>query len=233
MVIDFHCHILPGFDDGSKNTQMSLEMLRKERAQGVDRVILTSHFYRDREECGHFLKRRKAAFEHLLDAMQKDGGDFPELKLGAEVAMCRSLAYEDLKPLCIEGTNTLLLELPFEPMGSWFKDVQSIINSNSVKVVLAHVERFRACLDKKSFEQVMALPVTKQINTTSLLKDGFFLKRQLFKLVESEQVHILGTDAHNLDIRPVNIGDAMEILRKKGMEDQLKAMMKKAEKLST
>ena len=233
LVIDFHCHILPGFDDGSKNADMSLEMLRREKAQGVDRVILTSHFYRDREECDHFLKRRKIAYDRLRAAIREDGGDFPELKLGAEVAMTRSLAYEDLRPLCVEGTNTLLLELPFQSMGSWFKDVQSIINSNRVKVVLAHVERFRACLDKKDFEQVMALPVTKQINTTSLIKDGFFLKMQLFKYVRDEQVHILGTDAHNLTSRPVNMGDAMEILRKKGYSEQLDSMMKKAEKLTS
>ena len=103
MNIEFHCHILPGFDDGSENVEMSLEMLRRERAQGIDRVILTSHFYRQREELDHFLRRRQKAYEFLCAAMAEDG---------AEVAMTKELLYEDLKLLCVQGTRTLLLELP-------------------------------------------------------------------------------------------------------------------------
>ena len=45
MIIDFHSHFLPGIDDGSKDTEMSLSMLSQMRASGVDAVIATSHFY--------------------------------------------------------------------------------------------------------------------------------------------------------------------------------------------
>ena len=47
-VIDFHSHILPGIDDGSKNVQMSLEMLKRASEQGVDVMLATSHFYASR-----------------------------------------------------------------------------------------------------------------------------------------------------------------------------------------
>ena len=232
MNIEFHCHILPEFDDGSENIEMSLEMLRRERAQGIDRVILTSHFYRQREELDHFLRRRQKAYSALCAAIAEDGGEFPELKLGAEVAMTKELLYEDLKQLCIQGTRTLLLELPFAPMGSWFRDVEAIIHQNTVKVVLAHVERFRACLDKKSFRKVMELPVTKQINTTSLYDDGFFKKRELLKMIENDEVHILGSDAHNLTDRPVNWDKAFKVLTDKGMKDKIRIMMRNAEKIT-
>ena len=43
-VIDFHSHILPGIDDGSKNTDMSLAMLREMTAQGVDVCVAPPHF---------------------------------------------------------------------------------------------------------------------------------------------------------------------------------------------
>ena len=66
---DLHTHILPGVDDGAKAPEESLEMLRMERDQGVDTVVLTPHFYRDRERPEHFLKRRRAAGEALRDAL--------------------------------------------------------------------------------------------------------------------------------------------------------------------
>ena len=46
---DLHTHILPEMDDGAESVEMSLDMLRMERDQGVDAVVLTPHFYRDRE----------------------------------------------------------------------------------------------------------------------------------------------------------------------------------------
>ena len=44
-VIDFHSHILPGIDDGSRNVETSIGMLRMCREQGVDIMIATPHFY--------------------------------------------------------------------------------------------------------------------------------------------------------------------------------------------
>ena len=232
MKVDFHCHILPCFDDGSESVEMSLKMLEQEKAQGVDRVILTSHFYRRHEEQDHFLKRRQAAFDELMRAAEKSGMELPELKLGAEVAMTRQLKMEDLRPLCIEGTQTLLLELPFAPVGPWLNDVKAIIDKNTVRVVFAHIERFRDVWKKNEFEEIMELPVLKQINTSSVISDGFFRKRHLLKLIEEERVHILGTDAHNLTKRPVDMGKAVDVLAKKGYARQVEKMMQTAEAVS-
>ena len=48
-MIDFHSHILPGIDDGSKNTQMSLAMIEEEKKQGVHTIVATPHFYADED----------------------------------------------------------------------------------------------------------------------------------------------------------------------------------------
>ena len=66
---DLHTHILPGMDDGSKNTDTSLMMLKSEYEQGVDTVALTPHFYRDMEKPREFLLRRAAARDTLWSAM--------------------------------------------------------------------------------------------------------------------------------------------------------------------
>lgn len=46
MLIDFHTHILPGIDDGSRNVEMSLRMLAAQREQQVDEIVATPHFMR-------------------------------------------------------------------------------------------------------------------------------------------------------------------------------------------
>ena len=56
-MIDFHSHILPAMDDGSKNIEESLQMLRMLQEQGVERVIATPHFYADENPPDVFLRR--------------------------------------------------------------------------------------------------------------------------------------------------------------------------------
>ena len=56
-MIDFHCHILPEMDDGSKDAGMSLAMLDMEREQGVTEVVFTPHFYAQEDSVVHFLRK--------------------------------------------------------------------------------------------------------------------------------------------------------------------------------
>ena len=43
-MIDFHTHILPGIDDGSRNVEISIQMLHEEKQMGIDHVVFTPHF---------------------------------------------------------------------------------------------------------------------------------------------------------------------------------------------
>ena len=92
---DLHTHILPGMDDGAKTPEESLQMLRMERDQGVDTVVLTPHFYRDREWPERFLARRRASAEALRDALmalpEEEIRNMPRLILGAAVAWVPNL----------------------------------------------------------------------------------------------------------------------------------------------
>ena len=60
-VIDFHSHVLPGMDDGSKSVEMSLAMLHAMKAGRTDLVVASSHYYGHKESIDAFLKRRAHA----------------------------------------------------------------------------------------------------------------------------------------------------------------------------
>ena len=62
---DLHTHILPGMDDGAVTVEDSLAMLELQRSQGVDTVVLTPHFYSNREGISRFLLRRGQALVQL------------------------------------------------------------------------------------------------------------------------------------------------------------------------
>ena len=86
MITDFHSHIMPSFDDGAKDVEMSIEMLVKSLDQGVDTVISTSHCYpTSGRDIDKFIDGRRAAYAGLMEAVSERGIRIPELVAGAEV----------------------------------------------------------------------------------------------------------------------------------------------------
>lgn len=75
MPIDFHTHILPGIDDGSRNVEMSLRMLAAQREQQVDEIVATPHFYAQKDSVEEFLLRRQCSYEKLKTKMAETNLD--------------------------------------------------------------------------------------------------------------------------------------------------------------
>lgn len=142
-MVDFHTHILPAVDDGSKHIEQSLQMLECQQAQGVRRVVLTPHFYPDIDRLDAFLERRKQAYDQLQQA-SKDRGQLPELVLGAEVAYYRGISQSDvLKELTIGSTDYLLVEMP---AGVWtdsmYQELKNIYRQHGIVPIIAHLDRY-------------------------------------------------------------------------------------------
>ncbi|MBE6559163.1 MAG: histidinol-phosphatase [Ruminococcaceae bacterium] len=190
-LIDFHAHFLPRLDHGSRSSQVSLSQLSLMQAAGVDTACATSHFYPQEVLAKSFLEARNAAFDRLLEVL----GDTPRprIVLGAEVLICEGLdQMEDLEELCLEGTNVMLLEMPFSA-GAWtgrlFRTVSEIAD-RGIKPVFAHVDRY----PPKLVEQLFDMGLTAQLNADSL--NHFFKPKHLTRWIEEGQIVALGSDLH-------------------------------------
>ena len=107
MMIDFHTHVLPGIDDGSRDLEMSAGMIREEFLQGTQVIVATPHFYANRMAVSRFLDRRAQAFDEVCSwrAEQKDADDLPQLLTGAEVYYFQGMGRAEALPdLCIRKT---------------------------------------------------------------------------------------------------------------------------------
>ena len=76
-IIDFHSHILPGIDDGSRSVEESIALLQKEAEQGISHVVATPHFYPQLDTPERFLKRRAEAEAALRDSRSFMATCFP------------------------------------------------------------------------------------------------------------------------------------------------------------
>jgi protein-tyrosine phosphatase len=190
-VVDFHAHILPEADHGSDSVETSLRQLRYASLNGVSRIVATPHFYPHRHTVSGFLSRRDRSYIRLREHI---GDGMPEIRLGAEVLICENIEkLEGLSTICIAGTNTLLLELPFVEFNDNFcTSVENLI-SNGYDIVLAHADRY----PYENIEKLVAVGAKIQLNTSSI--STFFKNKALYDWAERGLVIALGSDIHKAD----------------------------------
>ena len=217
--IDLHSHILPQLDDGSDSVEMSLAMLYQMAEQGVDVVCATSHYYAKYSSIPAFCERRAEALERLSSVLT---AELPRVLPAAEVAYFPHMEEQDLMPLCIQGTRTLMLEMPF---ADWtdlqVETVEALVLDCRYDVVLVHPERF--CFSKSNrhkLEKLAELPIGLQVNAGSLLRWG--TRRLALDLLQMAQYPLLGSDCHNLTSRPPNLKEGRKVVMQKLGEAFLK-----------
>ncbi len=220
-MIDWHSHILPKMDDGSRDVSESVRLLRMQKEQGVDTVIATPHFYAEKESVSHFLARRQESLA-LLKSEASD--DLPELLLGAEVRYYPGIGQMDgLERLLIEKTRILLLEMPFEAWSEYtIREVQRLACTGNLTVALAHVDRYLSFQKSSTWERLYESGVLMQANADFF--QGFLKQRRALTMLQNGGIHFLGSDCHNTTSRPPCIGQVLALIGKKFGEEFLRRM---------
>ena len=213
-MIDFHSHVLPGIDDGAKTVDDSVALVRMLLSQGIAELVLTPHFYPERQSLGQFLSSRDMSFQRLKEGLDMPNGVM-RFHLGAEV-FCSDylMVSSDLNPLCIQGTQLLLLEMPFSsrwPSDCWH--VIEKIQKNTITPIIAHAERYPAVLRHPSdmLRRLADMGCVIQLNCDSFTDPA--LQGKVMKWLDKGLVHLLGTDCHDPKDRPPRMKEAMEVIR--------------------
>lgn len=232
-IADLHTHILPGIDDGSPDTGTSLQMLRRQAEMGVEIICATSHYYADENNIITYCARRQYAYSMLQCAAESDwpkGLPRPVILPAAEIAYFPHISdTADLDLLCVSGTRTLMLEMPFCDWNEFqIEEVTALALDLGYQVVLVHPERF--CFsegNRRYLEKLTELPIALQVNAGSLLR---WRDRKLaLTLLQMTNSPLLGSDCHNLTTRPPNIKGGREIIRRKLGQSFLQRLDENAE----
>ncbi len=216
-IFDFHTHILPCIDDGSASVEESVAMVRKLGAQGASGIAATPHFYAQRTSPEKFFARREAAWKQLEPLLTET---FPEIRLGAEVQYFEGIHRCDgLERFCIEGTGLLLLEMP---MCAWTERmVDAVLELNrhgNLTVLLAHIERYMTWQNRSFWQPLLEGGVVMQVSAE------FFIRKpgKALKLLKDGKIHVLGSDAHNMNGRSPNLAPALEVIARRDGEKLLR-----------
>lgn len=213
-MIDFHSHILPKIDDGSKSSEMSVEMLKRSYQQGITHIVATPHFYLKTNNVKDFLNCRYGSLRAVEKKLENQS--VPDIILGAEVYYFYGISeFEDLDRLCIQNTNYLLLEMPFERWSERiFTDIENIYIKRNITPVIAHLERYINFQKGTNYiDRIINMGYPIQVNAEYFV--NFFTRGKAIKMYQRGIIKLLGSDCHNLEKRAPNLGQACDIISKK------------------
>lgn len=221
-MVDIHTHILPGMDDGSSSVEETIALLEEQKQQGVHRIMLTPHFYPDKEHPEKFLNRRQKAYEKIKGAVEG-----VELRLGAEVRFSQALTTMDLEPFAFEDSDYILIELSSRRIPYRLEEVFFYIQSQGYVPIIPHAERcayFRE--DPQMLLKLIDNGVLCQANAEYVLDKSYksFMKAAL----KHNFYQFVASDAHNMTTRPPYLQSGYTALEKLLGEEKRQAFQNNA-----
>lgn len=221
--IDIHCHILPGVDDGAKNIEQSLEMLKIAAKDGITDMIATPHFHYRR---GHATPEEiRKNVQELNTAAKAEGIDMT-IYPGNELYYTHELL-DKVKAgevLTLADSDYVLLEFSPDVEKSKIQRAVYKFLGEGYYPIIAHMERYEAFRKDRDFAYTIEeMGAYYQINAGSLMGSaGWNTKRFAKLMLEQGMVNFIATDAHDTDRRYPAYGKAAEWIRKKYGEKDLR-----------
>ncbi|HLW96308.1 MAG TPA: CpsB/CapC family capsule biosynthesis tyrosine phosphatase [Solirubrobacteraceae bacterium] len=209
-MIDLHCHLLPGIDDGPATMAESLLLAQAAVADGTGTMVATPHVNERYPNSADSIRALVTSLEGALAAAALQ----LEIRPGAEIAMtvAAGLPDETLAGLTLGGGGWLLLEPPFVLVSPALEGVVADVMDRGFRVVVAHPERCPVFLrDRSQLERMVEAGAGTAVTAGAL--DGRFgrdVRRFALKLAGDGLMHCVTSDAHDDRRRPPTVSKEVE-----------------------
>ena len=213
-MIDIHCHLLYGVDDGPKTFAESRDMLREAKRQGIDQIILTPHYrhgmfpYDKERICRHYEKVQEYAAKIGVNVY-----------LGCEYHMnSRCAQYLDTgRCLTLAGSTYTLTEYSYETEYSYIRNMPQELIHHGYTPVIAHAERYRCMVENPDYaEELQTMGTMVQINADAVLGlEGRKVKQYCKYLLKHGLADIVGSDSHGMNKRACRMEKCQAYINRK------------------
>lgn len=209
-VIDLHCHVLPGIDDGPATIDESIALVRAAHDAGVRTIVATPHVsWRYRNDDAAI----EAAYRQLTDRLAAEHLDIEVLR-GAEIAATSiaEIAPGELAKLTLGQSRALLLEPPFTAVITGFDDIAFSLMREGYEIVIAHPERCPGFhRDTDMLKRLVTGGARTSITAGALSgRFGKTVRRLALEMFGERLAHSVASDAHDLLGRPPGIASEIE-----------------------
>ena len=221
-MVDIHCHILPGLDDGADTLETSIQMAEMAIADGITHVVGTPHANSQYKFDPELIRQRR-------DELQSAVGDRLTLATGCDF----HLSYENLRDIqknpqkyTINQKYYLLVEFADFAIPPSMDDTLHQLRLLGLSPIITHPER-NALLRTKPERMYRWLQqgCYTQITAVSLLgRFGTAAQHRAEEWLDDDRIHFVASDAHNLKGRPLQLRAAFDLVAKRRGEPVAQAL---------
>ncbi len=219
-LIDIHCHILPGIDDGSKYMEQTQSMIRIAYEDGIRQIIATPHYHigRAMAEYGQI----ESGVEKLQKWLNTEGIDmtiYPGSEIYYFTEAMDMLGQHKLHTMA--GGRCILME--FDPAVD-FRKIQTAVNEanmNGYVPIVAHIERYMCMLeDMDRAIELIRMGALLQVNAQSVMGEcGKDAQKYAKKVLKKKLISFVASDAHSDGRRRPVLSECYRYVAKKWGEE--------------
>ncbi|WP_299597858.1 CpsB/CapC family capsule biosynthesis tyrosine phosphatase [uncultured Microbulbifer sp.] len=218
-MIDLHCHILPGIDDGPRTLEQSVALIRAAAANGITHMVATPHIHPGR------YSNTSRSIEH---AFREFLGNLPSYKdlsikfaLAAEVRVSDELIYlastNTLPALGYwEGDLLVLLEMPHSHIPAGLPKLLGWLARQNIRPLIAHPERNKDIMrDLHQIDPLVQAGCLFQVTAGALVGQfGEPARVRATEILKKGLATVLATDTHHIQRRPPNLAEGRRAAEK-------------------
>ena len=232
-IVDIHCHILPGLDDGPSSWEESVGMVRVACSNNIKKIVATPHWIQGTS----WQPKPDTVFEYvmkineLLETEEIDVEILPGMEIGINENLFKLLEQGEI--ITLANTNNILIEIPFMSLPLGLEEIIFELVSNGYKPILAHPERNKDLQSEpRRILDLIDRGAFVQITAGSLCGYwGDYARDCSIEFVKSDAVFVVASDGHSVDSRPPIIDDGLKVLEGLVSEDKIIEILNNCHKL--
>ncbi|WP_256758980.1 CpsB/CapC family capsule biosynthesis tyrosine phosphatase [Cohnella sp. WQ 127256] len=232
-MIDTHCHILPMCDDGPDHWDQSLEMAREAIRHGITEIIATPHHGK-----GNYINRSDK-IRSLVNQMNNELGvaNIPlKVWVGQEyhLGIHHRSDFEASDLQTLGDSKYVLVELPSRQTPKSLNSFINVLIANLYIPIIVHPERHVPFIRKpEKLYELIKLGVLFQLTAPSLIGHfGQSVQQAAWLMARNGWIHILASDAHDLNKRGFRLGEAYLLLESELGHDRVEILRANAQQLA-
>ncbi|WP_428909817.1 tyrosine-protein phosphatase [Niallia sp. Krafla_26] len=215
-MIDIHCHILPGIDDGAQSVSESIDMAKEAVREGITTIIATPH---KNSQYNNEKRDILDGVSQLNKTLSEQGIPLTILP-GQEVRIYGEVIQDYLtggKILPLNETDYLFVEFPSSSVPRYAERLFYELQTEGLIPVIVHPERNQEIIQNPNLLfKLINNGALSQVTAGSL--SGYFgkkIKKFSEQLIEANLTHFIASDAHNVHNRTFKMVEAMDAVEKK------------------
>ncbi|MQW22580.1 MULTISPECIES: tyrosine-protein phosphatase [unclassified Lactococcus] len=212
-MIDIHCHILPGIDDGAKTALDTLTMLKSAVDEGITSIAVSPHHNPQYNNERPLILEKVAEVQQIVRENQ-----LPiEILPGQEVRIYGDLLQDYAAGKLVTSSDRshyMLIEFPSNHVPKYASQLFYDMNLNGLQPILVHPERNAGIIENPDLlYEFVEQGVLSQITASSITGHfGKKIQKLSFQIIENDLTHFVASDAHNVTSRAFKMREAFEII---------------------